>query len=126
MDAASKPLWSTPSVTGVPQVHLLGARFRGYGGLGAEAQQCDLHGRQINPDPPGGRPCTDAIQIETLQDELRDFLQTAHAQSVKPKQDPECIAFVRDRLAAYGWKMGTTTILRDVVRPVHQAIWPRE
>jgi hypothetical protein len=122
MGAASKLSWSTPSVT---EVHLVGAVFRGYVGFRAAAQQFDLHGREINPDPPGGRPRTDAIQIETLQDELRDFLQAAHAKGAKPKQDLECIAFVRDRLAAYGWKMGGTIIRDEIVRPVHRATWPK-
>jgi hypothetical protein len=121
MDAASKLSWSTPSVT---EHHLLGSVFRGYGSLRPEAQQCDLHGRPVNPDPPGGRPCTDAIQIETLQDELQDFLQTEHAKGVKPKQDPTCIQFVQDRLTARGWTMGRTTILREVVNPIYRAIWP--
>ena len=117
-------LWSKPVVEHVPMAHSAEAVLRGHSDLRVDAAQFDIHGRPLTFEARGGRPSTNSIHVQAMQDELNDYLQAQKLAGLIPKQDPTCIDFVAARIKARGWLMGRTTILRKIVAPVHQKIWP--
>jgi hypothetical protein len=100
------------------------AVLRGHSGLRAATIQLDQHGRPLKLEGGGGRPPTDPLQVQALQDELKDYLGTESAKGRKPKQDPECLNEVMTRIEARGWQIGRSIALRQIVKPVHRAVWP--
>lgn len=102
------------------------ARLRGHSGLDMPADQphqLDQYGRKLDLEK-FGRPPIPQIQVEILQDALRDYLQGAKAIGRKPKETTESLEKVLDWAKGKAWKIGSRNALDRIIRPVYRTLWP--
>jgi hypothetical protein len=113
---------STTPRARAPQAHSISTALIGEGSLRADTLDGRWQTRWVKWDRKRGRPPVNSALVQELQDELEVHWQ---ARKTKPKQEPEGVEFVKDRLKAKGRRMGDKTILRQVVAPVHRKLWPK-